>query len=156
MCVFGSADHHIHARQAQANEANVVNADFLLIDPPGLQSPAQQDYPAWGNILESLDSLLVVQRPFMLWLPVNANTTGGRGNVTEGQQSEDCRNACLQRGCRVTKVRWATGGRTIGCQLIYRLQPFAVQALRDAVVHVVQLAGWQGQLGGVQSVTHFD
>ena len=144
--VFGPGMHRIHARPALANEPDLRDADFILIDPPGLQSRSQPAYPTWDDLVGLADSI-PGQAGFLIWLPVNANTSGGKGNVRECQNASNCREAALGRNWHVTKVRWSPGGRTIGCQLVYRLPPGVKHALQAAVGHVGYCAGW--------SVLHF-
>ncbi|MBL7220471.1 MAG: hypothetical protein ISS69_10185 [Phycisphaerae bacterium] len=141
MVVFGDGKHSIHGRPAVADEQDLSEADFILIDPPGLQSRNQPAYPAWDDLVRLADSVSD-QAGFLIWLPVNANTSGGKGNVRECQHASDCRENSVGRNWHVTKVRWSIGGRTIGCQLVYRLPADAVSALRIAVDHVTHCVGW--------------
>jgi hypothetical protein len=42
-----------------------------------------------------------------------------------------------------TSVTWSIGGRTIGCQLIYRLSVAAVLSLRAALEAVLGICDWK-------------
>lgn len=86
----------------------------------------------------------------LVWLPIGANK-----NTGEGKKSVECRDASIKLGCHVTKVRWSTGIRTIGCQLIYCLPLLAGRRLRAAVEEVFQLMGWNQTESSIVRIEHF-
>ena len=105
------------------------NSDFVFIDPPG-----KKDWPDISDVIRRL-------RPgqsTMIWLPMGANTT--EKPPTEDGVSSQCREEALRLGMSATAIRWAKGGHAIGCQLIYRLIPEAVTALRKVSEEVVRIA----------------
>jgi len=142
---FGGEGHQIFQRPATADEPDVQNANFVFIDPP--------DKSHWAVIRQILINAPAKQA-ILVWLPVAANT-----NTTppsEDRSSEDCRNESLSLpGVRVSKVRWALGGRTIGCQLVYRLNESASNALRAAVDCIVLAADWIDDAGPL-GAAHYD
>jgi len=142
--------HHIFGRKAESSEVAVREANFLLIDPPGLKSDRQPEYPPWETIRQFL-----IDRPgqqaVLLWLPVNAVTRSKPPG--ENQASWDARNDAIRLGCRAIRIRWAWGGTTIGCHLVYHLPDKAEKALREAVECVVEAEGWRARLpAGLQCI----
>ena len=129
--VFRGQGHTILRRSATPDEGQVRDANFVLIDPPN-----SKHY--WDSIREFLKKRA---QAILLWLPVYANTTSKPPG--ENRQSEVIRNDALALGYSATKARWNEGGRTIGCELIYRLPSDAKTAVREAVEHVVKIAGWR-------------
>ena len=142
---FGSKEHTITQESALATEQRIRDADFVFIDPPD-----KSHWPAIRPFLTDPPE----NQAILVWLPVTANT-----NTTpprEDKTSERCRKESLALPrFQVSKVRWALGGRVIGCQLIYRLPPVATDALRSAVDCVVRAADWQDD-GGLLGVVHYD
>ncbi len=128
--VFHGQGHSIFSRPADLDDSEVQSAHFLLIDPP-----SKDDY---GSSIRGF-----LKRPnqaVLLWLPVNAIAkTPPREDKESARIREDVRSL----GFAVTKVRWYKGGRTIGCQLVYRLRRKATRALRSAIEQVVRIAGWK-------------
>jgi 23S rRNA A2030 N6-methylase RlmJ len=136
--VFGGHSHNLYQRPAKPDEDAVQNSDLILIDPPGLGE--DKGFPSWRSIREFCRP--GEGQPIIVWLPVNANTT--EKPPVEGKQSQEIRKEALEElGFHATKVRWAIGGHTIGCQLIFRLPQDAENALRIAVDNIVSVAGWQ-------------
>lgn len=150
--VFGGQEEYaIYTCPAIPDDPDVKNADFVFIDPPGIGKG--KECLGWECVLPFLLSEKKSQA-VLLWLAINADTT--RKPPGEGRQSRESRNDAIERGYAITKIRWATGGRTIGCQLIYRVPEKAAKALRDAVSHVVSVAGWQNALpNDVIAVNHY-
>ena len=149
LVAFDGQCHNLYQRPAKPDEDAVLNADLILIDPPGLGE--DKGFPSWRSICEFL-------RPregqsIIVWLPVNANAT--KKPPTEGKQSQEIRKEALEElGFHATKVRWAVGGHTIGCQLIFRLPQDAGNALRIAVDSIVSVASWQSDLS-VHACVHY-
>lgn len=130
--VFHSQDRvRIFHYEALLDQKEARLAHFLLIDPPNAKAH-------WGRIVPFLKS---IQTWLILWLPVNAAVS--KGKVNEDSQSTRCRIEALKLGFTVSKVRWAKGGRMIGCQLIYRLPLDATQAQQAAVTHVANILKWK-------------
>jgi hypothetical protein len=123
------------AVSAQAVEAEQL--DFLLVDPPGVASPRNRENPDWSELL----ALIGLGQHMLAWLPVNAGVVKGHARVSRPaeQQLQAARN--LPR-TEVSRVRWAQGGRTIGCHLIYRVPPSVSRAIRRAVEEVCRIFGW--------------
>jgi 23S rRNA A2030 N6-methylase RlmJ len=119
----------IFQRAAQVDEPALKDADFIFIDPP--------DKTRWIKNLELVKRLDSPPRQSVLiWLPVGVNTMCG--GLPEDRQSDKCREQALKLGMSVTKVRWAHGGRTIGCQLLYRLSSDAQGRIRSAIDAVAE------------------
>ena len=71
----------------------------------------------------------------------------------EDEPSWQARNDAIRLGCRAIRIRWARGGRTIGCHLIYRVSAELESAVQAAVEKAVEIAQWDAALPkGVQSV----
>lgn len=130
-----SRGHHIFNRAATPNDTAVKNADFVFIDPP--------DKTHWPHICDLVRSLDENNQSLLIWLPVGVNTT--KTPVEEDSCSGTCRKKALEDlRLGVTKIRWNSGGRTIGCQLFYyRRNSVATKALRSAVEEIVAHAKWK-------------
>lgn len=125
--VFG--ERAIDARAASVND--VKSANFLFIDPPNVTKKN------WKEIHRFLQG----GPPVLLWLPVFADKSSSPSG--ESALSKRIREeARTDAGCNATKVMWASRGRMIGCQLIYRLGNEAARALREAVRCVADASGW--------------
>jgi 23S rRNA A2030 N6-methylase RlmJ len=112
-----------------SDDPAIEKADFIFIDPPD-----KSEWPAIRDLIRRLEP----RQGTLIWLPVGANTTGKP--PAEDSVSRQCRDDALRLGMSATAVRWASGGHTIGCQLIYQLVPHAVAALREAAEEVVRIA----------------
>ena len=138
--------HHIFNRAAAPDELAINGADFVFIDPP------DKAEHTWMTICEHIGNLRPAQS-LLIWLPVAVNTR--TKPPTEDKMSAQCRSdffaVCindvngLRRSLGVTKIRWAKGGRTIGCQRLYCVNASAQHALREAVDEVVGIAGWPAE-----------
>lgn len=130
---FGAEGHVIFHRAADCADPRACCADFLFLDPP--------DKSHW-HVIQSFLQTRVPEQPTLVWLPIGADTTASPPN--EDTTSGEIRATALAMpGVGVTKVRWANGGRTIGCQLIYCLPPPAAHALMAAVDCVAEITGWR-------------
>lgn len=152
MEAYSGLGHSINARPARHTAKAVRHADFILIDPPGLRSQSHPEYPPWSSIKAFLTARPKHQS-ILLWLPVKAVTVrmvnGQKAKLSppgEDSASWAARDEAVGIGYGALRVRWATGGRTIGCHLIYSLSDVAGYALQAAVEHVVAVAGWQATL----------
>lgn len=126
----------VHAG-VDANSRSIREADFLFVDPPGIASPAKPFFPEWPLLLR----LLAQGRHMLAWLPVNVTVVRRVAKVSS--RSEDQLQEVRDlKGTAVTRVLWAHGGRTIGCYLVYRTTPKAVDAIQQGVMEVVSLCKW--------------
>jgi 23S rRNA A2030 N6-methylase RlmJ len=121
----------VFSTAADPHDSAIHNADFVFIDPP--------DKRHWAEISE-LVRCLGPERPVLVWLPLGADTT--ETPPVEDSVSRRCRDEALTLGMHVSTIRWAKGGRTIGCQLLYRLNVNAPCALRKAIEEIIHLAKW--------------
>jgi len=108
---------------------SIKNADFVFIDPPD-----KGDWTAIRDLVSSAEP----RQSTLIWLPIGANTA--ETPPAEDGVSHKCRDEALRLGMRATTIRWAKGGHILGCQLIYRLIPGAVTALREVSQEVVRIA----------------
>jgi 23S rRNA A2030 N6-methylase RlmJ len=120
---------HVFETAARPDDPAIHDADFLFIDPP--------DKSHWPTIA-ALVRKLEPNRAVLVWLPLGANTT--EVPPVEDAASSECREEALNLGMGVTVVRWARGGRTIGCQLLYRVPLQTKHTLRLAVEEIVNCA----------------
>jgi hypothetical protein len=118
---------------------SVERADFLFVDPPSVASQ-------WKVLLE----LVQRGRRLLAWLPVNVGIVSGSPGVSR-RAGDQLREVMELEGFKATRVLWASSGRMVGCQLIYRTSPRATDAVRRAVDEVVSLCDWQRP-----EVNHFD
>jgi len=138
-------DGHVFSRPAKPDDPNIIAADFVFIDPPSKDD--------WEDILGMVKSLSIPPKQSVLvWLPIGPNT--GCSPPIEDKSSGACRQQGLKLGLSTTTVRWHRGGRMIGCQLLYRVNPRAQQALRRAVEDLFECTGFQ--FDDVLGVRHFD
>lgn len=152
METYAGLGHSVITEPARHTAEAVQQADFLFIDPPGLRSPSHPEYPSWNSIREFLANRPKNQS-LLLWLPVKAVTSRKLDGELkpikppgEDDPSWSARDDAVALGCGAMRVRWSTGGRTIGCHLIHFLADDAAIALRASVEHVVGVAGWQDTL----------
>lgn len=160
---FGAGKNSISNCAAEPRDDLLRDANFIFIDPPGIKSDAHPEYPSW-QLLRQFIEMRKPDQSLLMWLPVKAVTsvkvTGTSKGVMEAMKppGEDdpswfARNDAIRMGCRGLRIRWARGGRTIGCHLIYSLSQRAEIAMRSAVEKVVEIAGWNDGLpNGVQCV----
>lgn len=142
---------NVFERAAKWSDEELRSADFLLIDPPGLKSQRRSEYPRWSELADFLKNRPAHQS-VLLWLPVKADTTSKPPG--EDAASWAALEEAKRYGCQGVRVRWAKGGRTIGCQLIHHLPDAAAKALTHAVMRVVHVAGWPASLPtGVKAVS---
>jgi len=124
---------HVFDTAADPHDSAIQNADFVFIDPPD-----KGHWPGISRIVRCLDAGCGV----LVWLPIGADTT--KTPPEEDALSRQCRCQALALGMRATTIRWAKGGRMIGCQLLYRLNADAQNALRKAVEQIVDVARSRG------------
>jgi 23S rRNA A2030 N6-methylase RlmJ len=124
---------HVFDTAADPHDPAIRNANFVFIDPP--------DKSHWNKIRE-LVGCLDQDVSVLVWLPIGADTT--ETPPLEDSVSRRCRDEALELGMCVTAIRWAKGGRMIGCQLLYRVNANARCALRNAVEEIVDFAQLKG------------
>jgi len=149
-----AAPHHVSERAGTSDEERIRRADFVFIDPPD-----KKDWASIHDVLRYLD--YPPKQSVLVWLPICANTTCSPPEEDAG--SAKCRRECLEVGMSATVVRWAKGGRVIGCQLLYRVNPPARQAVRRAVETLEQAfryaklkSGKKDSSSKLLGVRHFD
>lgn len=125
---------------------SVHRADFLFIDPPGVASSSESDYPQWSTLLMLMRS----GRHMLAWLPVHPKVVKGRHAAVSGRAEAQLRDVLACPNTAATRVLWARGGRLMGCQLVYRTSPGAIAAIRAAVEEVVSQCWHRGR------VQHYD
>ena len=152
MTIYRGHGHHIMTRPATNKDSVITDADFLFIDPPGIRSNTNRDYPRWRDILVFLQRS--APKNVLLWIPVTVNTKSSPPK--ESEPSRKYRQDALSvSGYRATRTIWCPGGRTIGCQLIYRFPEAAVRAVRSAIESVVELTNWYSRINR-NPVKHYD
>ncbi len=120
---------HVFNTAADHRDSAIQNADFVFIDPPN-----KTHWAEISELIRCLDS----KRGVLVWLPLGADTT--EAPPGEDNASCRCRDEALELGMHVTTIRWARGGHTIGCQLLYRVNANARCALRNAVEEIICVA----------------
>lgn len=130
--VFGTPEHEIFKRPADPRDRRFKEAHFVLIDPPDSR------VETWKAIRRFLSH---TSPAILVWLPVHANTSCRP--PTEDRRSGEIRAEARDLGFAVTTVRWSLGGRTIGCQLLYRGNAASKQALCEAVVLICGATNWE-------------
>lgn len=124
--------------EAKANDLLLEQADFILIDPPGIRSRRHPEYPSW----QALAQMLVLPSAMMMWLPLPDSLTSSR-NVSH----REIRQLAVSLNFTVSEIIWNTSGM-LGCQLLYRAAPGAMDATR-------RLIDWMAGEVGCEA-RHFD
>ena len=148
METYHGQGHRLYTRPARPKDRCVRDANFLFVDPPGASMKRRKGYPHWPKLAEFFEGQ---DKPILVWLPVNFQ--GKKDLYIEDTKPQ--RDDALGRGFCATVVRWKTGVRTVGCQLLYRL-PFNVEnALKAAVDHIAEIFDWKMTLpSDIPAVTH--
>lgn len=140
--VYEGCGHDINYRAAEVSDAGVQTADFLFIDPPGLQSDSQPGYPTLDDLLAFCEQSPSAVSFF--WLPISKTDNA---HLEMGRLS--------QYGFCVSEVVWGeyyATGSTIGCVIAYRSSGESVKQVQETVDEMFKLTGWEGERGA--SVTH--
>ena len=137
--------HSIFQRPATHIDREIVQADFLFIDPP--------DKSFWDDAILPMLQNRPNGQSVLVWLPIGVNTTTSPPG--EDKKSAECRETAISLGYHVTKVRWAVGGRTIGCQLIYNLPGIVGRRVRTAVEEVFKMMRWNETESPVVRIEHY-
>ena len=131
----------LHPVSFPADVRDVLTADFLFVDPPGLRSAKHPAYPEWATLLDVLSFCKAdLEVPFLVWLPVCRNTSANASSHSIQQVRADAIGA----GFKTTEVWWRGSNQQgmMGCVLIYDMPAQDVSALRDAVDDVTQAFRW--------------
>jgi len=147
---YKDTGHKIYSHAAQYSDSEIKDANFVFVDPPGLFSNKKRDYPKPEDLLK-FDSKLSNQG-ILLWLPITIST-----NTTPPKESKstgNCISLFRKNGLQVTKVRWAVGGRVVGCFMAYKLNKEVADTLRAAIEDVVSITGWNDKR--TTTVEHLD
>ena len=144
MTVYAKLDVQIHGRAATPSDVRNNSVDFLFIDPPGIRSSKNPDYPRLEDLTEFLDG----EHHVLIWLPLVADISVRP--PPESDNSQNWRTTFTNHGLSATTVRWTPGGPICGCQLFYRLPSKATRAMRQAVAATVALTDWN-----MNTVEHF-
>lgn len=136
--VFGKQGHSIHHRSASIEDAEIVQSDFMFIDPPGLNSTENPEYPKLNDLIDFAAAPLNCQS--LLWLPINSCPY--IKSLSESSQTIDAISILSELGFDITKIVWTNKGATIGCFLAYKLDPNAKNRLRSAVEDIFYIAEW--------------
>jgi len=126
--VFGGKQHHIYHRAANLNDSEIVTADFLFIDPPGLSSERNSSYPKLDELIQFTSLPKAAQ--ILFWLPMTESIQTDAASI---QTLVGC-------GFDITRVAWAGAGTTPGCVLAYKLSRGTVPRLRSAVEEIYAIA----------------
>ncbi|WP_251261012.1 23S rRNA (adenine(2030)-N(6))-methyltransferase RlmJ [Echinimonas agarilytica] len=118
----------VHEGKTKADDLLLEQADFLLIDPPGLSSKIHPDYPKWAYIC----SFLALPNHMLVWLPLYDKKNGRRA-VSHRQ----VRKLAMALDMGVSEVTWGESGM-IGCQLLYRCD-------EDAKLPLQQVLSWMAE-----------
>lgn len=140
--VYRGMDHRILHRAAQLSDPEIESADFLFIDPPGLKSEVQPEYPTLAQLLAFTE--VASNASALFWLPVSADNDGS-------EDSKQLRGL----GFTVSRAMWGSeyaAGSTLGCLLAYRLDADGVKRVQQALDAMFVLAGWQEAKGA--ELTH--
>ncbi|MBD1391247.1 hypothetical protein IC617_17610 [Neiella sp. HB171785] len=128
VCVNALKDSFPQAKFVGQNEVKVNDllleqADFVLVDPPGIRSRRHPDYPSW----QSLAEMMALPVDMLMWLPLPDSLTSSR-NVSH----RDIRKLAVSMNLTVSEVTWNTTGM-LGCQLLYRADPLIMGAARRVI-----------------------
>lgn len=140
--VYDGCDHDIHHRAAELTDSDIQSADFLFIDPPGLQSDSQPGYPTLDALLAFSEQTPTAASFF--WLPISKTNT-----------AESEMETLRAQGFSVSAVVWGehyATGSTIGCVIAYRASGAGVEQVQDTLDEMFRLTGWEAGRGA--SVTH--
>lgn len=140
--VFTDEQHQIYHRAANLNDSQIVTADFLFIDPPGLSSQHNPSYPSLDDLIQF--SSLPKAAQVLFWLPMTQSIQADRDSV----------QTLLGHGFDITRVAWAGPGSTPGCVLAYKISKDTLPMLRSAVEEIYSMAGLGNDKGAV--LEHID
>jgi 23S rRNA A2030 N6-methylase RlmJ len=145
MTVFHQCDTEILTRAATPDDLESDRVDFVFIDPPGIHSDKNPQYPAIDDLIAFVDG----PHHLMVWLPMVADLS--TTPPLESDNSRGWRERFLESGLSATTVRWNAGGPICGCQLCYRLPDDAILAVREAIAATLTLTDW-----ATKEVKHFE
>ena len=140
--VYEGCGHAIHHRPVDPADSGIQSANFLFIDPPGLQGDSQPGYPTLEELLAFTERSADAAAFF--WLPISK---------TDNAHVEMDRLS--KHGFSVSEVVWGNHyatGSTIGCVIAYRAPSEGVQQVQDTLDEMFRLTGWETERGA--SVAH--
>ena len=137
---YGNSNHTIYKRPASKNDEEIIESNFIFIDPPGLYSK-KNGFPKPQNLIE-YESTSKNQN-ILIWLPVTISTT--TKPPTESKPTANCIALFRERGYEITKIRWAIGGRVVGCFMAYKMPREAINALKSATENMVEIVKWHNK-----------
>lgn len=132
-------DANVHDKPALATHPDVLDTDFLLLDPPDVLTHGDPCLSLLEGVRRS------VQKPFLVWLPITVKTGKKGVPATWSGTNMAVHARATDLGYHGTVVLWATGGRIMGCELLYSFDQAdpVRKAIRDAVDDVVKLLSWK-------------
>lgn len=101
---------NVYTGEATLQHPDVLNADFVFVDPPGLKSQRFIDFPAWNN----LASIMTLAANQLIWLPIVDNR-----KMRPDPEPDVVKNTARCMGLCVSEIHWK-GRNMVGCQLLYR------------------------------------
>ncbi len=131
---YDQSEHKIFNRASSKSDIEIHEADFLFIDPPGLYSSKKNYYP------KPEDFINYNNKNILIWLPITISTASSPPK--ESRITKDCIECFMKSGYRITKIRWAVGGRVVGCFMAYKMDDESVLSLRKSIENMVEIANW--------------
>lgn len=139
---YDRSEHKIFDRASNQSESEIQDADFIFIDPPGLYSDKKVGYPKPEDLLKYDNQENT--KNILIWLPITISTTSTPPK--ESKPTLECIKFLRKSGYKVTKIRWAVGGRVVGCFMAYRMSDKAIIALQKSIENMVEIAGWKSKI----------
>jgi len=139
---YDRSEHKIFDRASNQSDSEIQDADFIFVDPPGLYSNKKLDYPNPEDLLK-YDNQAKTQN-ILIWLPITISTKSTPPK--ESKPTLECIELFRKSGYQVTKIRWAIGGRVVGCFMAYRMKDDAILALQKSIVNMVEITNWKSKI----------
>lgn len=118
----------IYCRPASPQDLRLCASDLLFVDPPGLRSATQPDWPDWAQLSAQFQAH--PNQALLAWLPLTGTA--------------EAPGAARALGLATTTLHWARVAGLPGCRLIHRLPPGPRAAMHRALEALVIWARWQG------------
>lgn len=128
--VYDSQKHNIYHRAATIDDSQILDADFLFIDPPGLLSEHNTSFPILDDLIQF--TTIPRQGQVLFWLPLTRSSQADTATI----------QSLVEHGFDITRTVWARNVGTPGCVLAYRLRDSVKQRLRLAVEEIYSIAGF--------------
>ena len=129
----------INNRPASKEDREILESNFIFIDPPGLFSNQKKDFPKLQDLIQF--DIPGKKQNILIWLPITISTT--TSPPSESQPTKDSIVFFREQGYGITKIRWAAGGRVVGCFMAYKMPREAKNALKSAIGCMVEIAEWK-------------